>query len=186
MRKLIITENVTVDGVIDAAGDWFGPAGDPEIDESDQLAAIAQQRQAADAFLVGRVTFEEMRSFWPAQADDTTGITNYLNNVSKYVVSTTLTRADWQNTTILNGNLVEEIRGLKDRAGGDIVATGSISLVHQLIAEDLVDEYRLFLYPVVIGEGARLFSGAGVPNLELLETRSFRSGVVLLRYLVAR
>ena len=147
MRKLIVTENTTVDGVIDATGDWFGPAGDPEIDESDQLEVIAQQRQAADALLVGRVTFEDLRSYWPAQVDDTTGITDYLNNVSKYVVSSTLTDPDWQNTTILNGNLAEEIRGLKDRAGADIGATGSIALVHQLIAEDLVDDMRPLAAP---------------------------------------
>lgn len=184
MRKLIVTENITIDGVIDAAGGWFGPAGDPEIDESDQLQALAEQREAADAFLVGRVTFEQMRGYWPEQTNDSSGISEYLNNVAKYVVSTTLTRPDWQNTTILDGDLADEIRALKNQAGRDIVSTGSIALVHDLIAKGLVDEYRLFVYPVVVGEGARLFTGARLPDLELLEARSFRSGVVLLRYRV--
>jgi len=82
MRDLIITENITLDGVIDAAEGWFAPAGDEDVDQSDIIAALAEQREAADAFLVGRTTFEEMRGYWPHQTDDTTGVTDYLNRVS--------------------------------------------------------------------------------------------------------
>jgi hypothetical protein len=88
MRDLIVTENITLDGVIDATEGWFAPAGDEaDVDESDVVDAIREHREAADAFLVGRVTFEQMRGYWPLQTDDATGISDYLNRVSKYVVS---------------------------------------------------------------------------------------------------
>src|SRR3954464_12139912 len=98
MRDLIVTENITVDGVIEAAEGWFGPAGSEDVDESDQIAAIAEQRAAADAFLTGRVTFEQMRTYWPQQTGDDTGISDYLNRVDKYVVSRTLGDPRWEPT----------------------------------------------------------------------------------------
>ena len=104
MRDLIVTENITLDGVIDATEGWFAPAGDDaEVDQSDVADALREQREAADAFLVGRVTFEQMRGYWPQQTDDTTGITDYLNTVSKYVVSSTLREPEWEHTTVLRG-----------------------------------------------------------------------------------
>jgi dihydrofolate reductase len=155
MRDLVVTENVTLDGVIDASEGWFNP-GDADL--SDVLGALEVQREAADAFLVGRRTFEDMRGYWPHQTDDTTGISDYLNAVSKYVVSTTLHDPQWEHSTVLRG--LDEVEALKARSGKDIVATGSISLVHSLAAAGLVDEYRLFVYPVVIGKGERLFPNA--------------------------
>jgi dihydrofolate reductase len=175
MRDLIVTENISVDGVIDLSGGWFDPQA---------------QGGAADAFLAGRVTFEQLRGYWPLQSDDQTGITDYLNQVQKYVVSATLAEPGWEPTTVLRGPLREEITALKSAPGRDIVVTGSITLVHALIAAGLVDEYRLFVYPVVAGQGARLFGGDGagelaglrLADLSLAEARPFRSGVVLLRY----
>jgi dihydrofolate reductase len=132
------------------------------------------------------VTFEQMRGYWPQQTDDTTGITDYLNNVSKYVVSSTLDDPKWDHTSVLRGALEDEIVALKSKSGKDIVTTGSIRLVHGLISAGLVDEYRLFVYPVVIGHGRRLFAdGRGIPKLRLVETRPFRSGIVLLCYRLA-
>jgi dihydrofolate reductase len=187
LRKLVVTENITLDGVIDAGEGWFEPAGDEEVDESDVIAALREQQQAADAVLMGRVTFEQMRGYWPLQTDDETGVTDYLNNVSKYVVSSTMKDPEWERSTVLSGELEDQVRELKDQPGKDIVATGSISLVHELIALDLVDEYRLFVYPVVLGRGARLFEDArGVPALRLVDSRAFRSGVVLLTYAADR
>ena len=188
MRKLVVTENISLDGVIEAKDYWFGPAGDgdpadAENDQSDLVDEIRQQREAADAFLVGRTTFEQMRSYWPQQTDDTTGVTDYLNKVAKYVVSASLEDPDWEPTTILSGPLRDDITGLKAQPGKDIVTTGSITLVHSLIAEGLVDEYRLFVYPVVVGRGEKLFTDAEkMAKLKLLQTRTFSSGVVLLRY----
>jgi dihydrofolate reductase len=185
MRHLIVTENITLDGVIDAAGDWFSVANEAAVDQSDVVAALQEQSRAADAVLFGRVTFEQMRGYWPEQTDDPTGVTDYLNTVAKYVVSSTLDDPQWERTTVLRGGhaFADEIRALKARPGRDIVATGSITLVHQLIAAGLVDEYRQFVYPVVLGRGARLFpEGAEVPRLRLVEARPFRSGIVLLRH----
>jgi dihydrofolate reductase len=184
MRDLVVTENITLDGVIDASQGWFSVVDDPGVDQSDLQEALREQSEAADAVLFGRVTFEEMRGYWPQQTDDTTGVTDYLNRVHKYVVSATLGDPGWEPTTVLAaGELPDALRALKAEPGRDIVCTGSITLVHALIGAGLVDEYRLFLYPVVLGGGRRLFpEGAGVPTLRLVETRPFRSGVVLLRY----
>ena len=185
MRDLIVTENITLDGVIDATEGWFEVAGD-DVDQSDIVEAIREQREAADALVLGRVTFEQMRGYWPLQTDDETGIADYLNDVSKYVVSGSLQDPEWENTTVLRGALIDEIQALKGQNGRDIVTTGSMSVVAALIDAGLVDEYRLFTYPVVLGRGRRLFEDAkDVPALELVETRPFRSGIVLLRYRVA-
>src|SRR5829696_4648643 len=184
MRKLVVTENITVDGVIDATGGWFDPTG-ATVDQSDLIEQTQQHSAAADAFLCGRNTFEAFRSFWPKQVDDRTGVTDYLNRVQKYIVSSTLTDPGWDNSTVLPGPLAEEVTRLKEQPGLDIVTTGSIRLVHGLISEGLVDEYRLFVYPTVVGTGARLFEEAtSVPHLELADSRTFRSGVVLLTYRV--
>jgi dihydrofolate reductase len=182
MRKLIVTQNITVDGVVEATEGWFEPAGDG-ADNSDVLDALREQDKTADGFLVGRRTFVDLRGYWPKQTDDTTGITDYLNRVSKYVVSRTLEEPEWENSTILRGSPRSEVEALKAQPGMDIVTTGSIMLVRDLIAAGLVDEYRLFVYPVVVGRGRRLFADAtDVPRLELLEARPFRSGIVLLTY----
>jgi dihydrofolate reductase len=178
MRDLVVTENITLDGVIEATDGWFNP-GDEDL--TDVLAALTKQREAADAFLVGRQTFVDMRSYWPRQTDDQTGISDYLNAVAKYVVSSSLEDPQWENSTVLRG--LDEVEALKAEPGKDIVTTGSIDLVHGLMAAGLVDEYRLFLYPVVIGRGRRLFADGTPPaNLRLAATQSFTSGITLLCY----
>src|SRR3954465_54538 len=182
MRNLIITENITVDGVIEATENWFGPARTDDADAPDHIAAIGEQMRAADAFLAGRRTYEQMREYWPARVDDdATGVAEDLNRVHKYVVSSTLEDPGWEPTTVLRGE--DDIAALKGTSGGDIVVTGSMTLVHSLVRGGLVDEYRLFVYPVVVGRGTRLFEDATrLPRPPPLETRPFRSGVVLLRY----
>lgn len=159
MRRLVVTENMTVDGVIDLAAGWFDPLP-KDVDRSDINAANAEHRETADALLVGRNTFEAFRGFWPNQTDDPTGVSSYLNAVQKYVVSSTLDDPGWENTTVLRGDLVAEVQELKAAEGREIVATGSVQLVHALIAADLVDEYRLFVFPVAVARGARLFDAA--------------------------
>ena len=181
MRELIVTQNITLDGVIEATDGWFAPAATEDLEDLGE--EIRRQREAADAFLVGRKTFEDMRGFWPLQTDDQTGVTDYLNTVAKYVVSTTLQDPRWEPTTVLRGPVPVDIQALKAEPGKDIVTTGSISLVHELIAADLVDEYRLFVYPTVLGHGRRLFSDDTVTRqLSLVQTLQFKSGIVLLRY----
>jgi dihydrofolate reductase len=183
-RDLIVTENITVDSVIDATGDWFVPSGSEKADEVAEMRAVEEQlRSTADALLVGRLTFEAFRSYWPNQTDDTTGVSDYLNQVAKYVISSTLQEPNWDNTTVLRGDMLDEVRALKDQPGGDIVTTGSVTLVHALNESGLVDEYRLFVYPVVIGEGRQLFAeGSTRRPLELVETHRFSNGIALLRY----
>ena len=187
MRTLAITENITVDGSIEMLTDWFDPQGQGEVDMSDVLEESHRQDSRADALLLGRRTFEDFRGYWPNQTDDPTGITAYLNQVQKYVVSSTLTDPMWDNSTVLTGDPVEEVRALKAQEGGkDIVLTGSISLAHTLIEAGLVDEYRLFVYPVVQGRGRRLFpDGFEIPSLRLTDAKTFRSGIVLTRYVPA-
>ena len=184
MRDLIVTQNITLDGVIEATEGWFDPAGG-EDDVSDLERALRKQREAADALLLGRVTFEQMRGYWPLQTDDTTGITEELNRLQKYVVSATLTDPGWQNSTILTGDPVEEARRLKAMDGLEIDVTGSITLCHALLEGGVVDEVRLWTYPVVQGRGRRLFpDGFQLDRVKLLDARSFRSGIVLTTYAV--
>lgn len=183
MRELIVTQNITLDGVIDMAEGWFDPAGEEGVDQSDVIAAIREQSANSDALLVGRVTFEQLRAYWPLQDDDVTGVRDHLDQVRKYIVSTTLQDPAWERSTVLRGPLLDAVRELKAQPGRDIVATGSLSLMPELVAGGVVDEYRLFVYPVVLGRGQRLFADATtVPRLRLAEARPFRSGVVLLRY----
>ena len=180
--KLVITQNVTLDGVIEAVTDWFSPQGDSD-DTADIAAVLQQQMRDQDGFVVGRRTFEDMRGYWPKQTADTSGITDHLNRVDKYVVSTTIQEPGWEHSTVLSGDPVEEIRALKDRPGGDLGVTGSITLCHALIPAGFVDEYRLFVYPVVLGRGRRLFpDGVDLGSLELVGATPFTSGVVLLTY----
>jgi dihydrofolate reductase len=183
LRTLAITQNITVDGSIEILGDWFDPQGQAEMDNSDLLEELHRQQSEADGFLVGRHTFEDLRAYWPEQSDDSTGISAYLNRVQKYVVSSTITDPQWQNSTVLSGDPVEEVRALKEQPGQDIVVTGSITFCHTLIEAGLVDEYRLFVYPVVQGRGRRLFpDGFECPELRLLEAKAFRSGITCSRY----
>ncbi len=181
MRTLAITQNITLDGAIEMLGDWFDPQA--QADNTDLLDELHRQDSTADGFLTGRRTFEDLRSYWPQLTEDPTGISDYLNRVQKYVVSSTMTDPRWQNSTILSGDPVEEVRALKGQSGQDIVVTGSITLCHTLIEAGLVDEYRLFVYPVVQGRGRRMFpDGYECSGLKLVEAKAFRSGIAYSRY----
>jgi dihydrofolate reductase len=181
VRPLVITQNTTLDGAVEMLGDWFDPTnGDEQV-----LAATRRLSDRGDALLLGRQTFEDFRSFWPKQTDDRTGITDELNRIEKYVVSATLSDPDWQNSTILRGDWPGRVGALKEQPGKEIGVTGSIRLCHALIEAGLVDEYRLFVYPVVQGRGRRLFpEGYELERLRLAEATPFDSGVTLLRYAV--
>jgi dihydrofolate reductase len=183
MRTLAITQNTTLDGSVEMLGDWFDPQGRGGVDNSDLTAELHRQNERSDAFLAGRRTFEDLRSYWPEQSDDSTGVTDHLNEVAKYVVSSTTTDPQWRNSTVLAGDPVEEARALEEAPGRDIVVTGSITLCHALVRAGLVDEYRLFTYPVVQGRGRRLFpDGWEAPRLTLPGHTAFRSGITYARY----
>lgn len=184
--RLVVTENITLDGVVEQneqTGEWFSVASGG-ADTSDVEEALRQMMSEEDAQLHGRKTFEAMRGFWPNQTEDTTGVTDHLNSVDKYVISTTMGDPEWEKSTVLNGPLIDEVRSLKELPGSNLGVTGSISVCRSLIDAGMVDEYRLLLHPVVVGTGRRLFEGNGIDTrpLQLVESRSFRSGIVLLRY----
>ena len=180
MRTLAITQNITVDGSIEMLGDWFDPQ-DANLQDVNEF--MEREDRDNDAILLGRRTFEDFRGYWPKQTDDTTGVTDQLNRIDKYVVSTTITDPEWDNTTVFSGDITEQVRELKSRSGKDIVVTGSITLSHVLIEAGLVDQYRLFQYPVVQGRGRRLFpDGYEIPKLKLLRSQTFASGITYSRY----
>lgn len=185
--KLVITENISLDGVVEQneqTGEWFSVAAS-EADTSDINDALREMMGQEDAQLYGRKTFEAMRGYWPNQTDDTTGVTDHLNKVDKFVLSTTMNDPAWDNSTVLHGDLLDEVRRLKDQPGGNLGVTGSITVCHKLISAGVVDEYRLLMYPVVVGQGRRLFEPTQAPtarNLKLIDTKQFESGVVLLTY----
>ncbi|GAA5144157.1 dihydrofolate reductase family protein [Nocardioides marinquilinus] len=179
----MITQNITLDGSVEMLGDWF----DDQAQADDPALTAENRRQdgAADALLVGRQTFTDFRGYWRDLADDATGVSDYLNGVQKYVVTSTLADddLDWAHSTALRGDVVEEVGALKEAEGRDIVCTGSLSLLPTLIEAGLVDEYRLWMHPVVQGRGRRLFpDGWQAPRLRLLETQSFADGQALLKY----
>lgn len=185
MRTLAITQNITLDGRIEMLDGWFDDQAQGAADNDDLLAENRRQDEAADALLVGRQTFEDFRGYWRDLEGDTTGISDYLNGVAKYVVSGTLTEPDWAGTTVLRGDVVTEVTRLKEQPGQDIVCTGSLTLVPALIEAGLVDEYRLFTYPVVQGRGRRLFpEGHRAGGLRLAESTAFRSGIGYQRWVV--
>lgn len=185
--KLVVTENISLDGVVEQneqTGEWFSVAAN-EADTSDLNEALREMMGQEAAQLYGRKTFEAMRGYWPGQTDDKTGVTDHLNKVDKFVLSNTLNDPAWENSTVLHGELLDEVRRLKDRPGGNLGVTGSITICHELISAGVVDEYRLLVYPVVVGQGRRLFEPTQAPttsNLKLIDTKHFHSGVVLLTY----
>jgi dihydrofolate reductase len=179
VRTLAITQNVTADGAVEMLGDWF----DPTAEDRQVTEAMNRFTERGDALLLGRRTFEDFRGFWPKQTNDHTGITDELNRVQKYVVSSTMTDPKWQNSTILTGDWLARVAELKEQPGGDIGVTGSIRVCHALIEAGLVDEYRLFVYPVVQGRGRRLFpEGFEADRLRVVDVAGFDSGVTLLHY----
>jgi dihydrofolate reductase len=184
MRKIVVGMFMSLDGVIEGpgSGDDFELAGwtDPYWDDGIGETIFASM-MARDAMLMGRTTYESFKNaFSSSPAEDPFG--SQMNSVTKYVVSTTLPTADWENSILIKEDVIEEIRKLKQQPGMDISISGSAGLVHSLMPHNLIDEYMLLVYPVVLGKGKRMFPD-GVPmNLKLAETKSFNTGVVMLRY----
>ena len=180
MRKIVVSEGVSLDGVFDAQsmGQWAQPFSSDEKDEFVRKSVLA-----ADALLLGRVTYDLQAWYWPNQKDDKYGIANHKNSMTKYVVTSTLPQAQWNNSTIINQNVVEEIAKLKQQAGKDILIEGSATLVEALAQAGLIDEYRLMLHPVIVGSGKRFFKdGMGLTKLKLAESKPISLGIVLLIY----
>ena len=179
MRKLVAVELVTVDGVMETPEAWAFSYSNEEMEE-----ANAAGMAASDALLLGRVTYEALAAFWPHQPGGTPMV-DYINGVAKYVVSGTLEEPlGWNNSILIKGDeFAEEINELKRRAGEDITILGSGALVGSLLRDGHLDELRLMVHPIVLGGGKRLFEeGGDSKNLELVDSKTFSTGVLYLTY----
>jgi dihydrofolate reductase len=149
---------------------------------NDELGAFKNSELfASDALLLGRVTYQGFAAAWPSMGGNG-GFGDRMNSIAKYVVSSTLEEADWNNSAVLTGDLVEEVSKLKQQPGQDILVGGSARLAQALMRHHLVDELRLAVYPVVLGSGKRLFDDGGHTGLELVEHQPTSTGVILLTY----
>lgn len=186
MRKIIVLTFLSLDGVMQAPGGpdedpsgnfkyggWTVPYFDEELGKE-----MGSQMKPAD-LLLGRKTFEIFASYWPEHENDWPGI----NQVTKYVVSTTLKNSNWSNSVFINDNVIEEIKKLKEQKGLDFQVHGSGNLIQTLLKHDLVDEFWLKIFPVVLGKGKRLFGDGTIPGAyRLIESKSTPSGVILAKY----
>ncbi|MCC7446816.1 MAG: dihydrofolate reductase [Anaerolineae bacterium] len=175
MRRIVIGEFVSLDGVSEAPEQWTMQHYNDEVG-----GYIASNYVTSDALLLGRVTYEAFAATFATMAGDQA---DAMNNFPKYVVSNTLPSADWNNTTLITGDAIAAITKLKQQPGKDITISGSIMLAQSLMKHNLVDEYALLVYPVVLGCGKQLFpDGMARATLKLIEARPFSNGVVLMRY----
>ncbi len=185
MRKVIVSNFVSLDGFIGGPSgeiDWF--AGDRRKYETEAVAS-PDLFGSVDTMLFGRVTYELMAGYWPTAKPDTDDprIIEAMNSSLKIVFSKSLNQVSWKNTRLVRGDAAEEVSKLKRQPGKDMIIFGSGGIVSALAPKGLIDDYRLFVVPVVLGEGKPLFGGIGSRlYLTLTETKAFRSGLVLLRY----
>jgi dihydrofolate reductase len=174
MGKLVVTEFITLDGVMEDPGGSGGGRGGWafKFDQGDEGAKFKfDELAASDAQLLGRVTYEGFAKAWPTM-EGTGEFGEKMNEMPKFVVSTTLKNPEWNNTTVLSGDLAEEVGKLKAQFAGDILVAGSAELVQSLLARDLVDELHLMVFPIVLGAGKRLFAdGTDTTSLKLVETK---------------
>jgi class 3 adenylate cyclase/dihydrofolate reductase len=185
--KLVVTAFVTLDGIVEAPGFDEHRTGRNawalRVQTDEDQVYNKGQAMSADAFLLGRRTWQIWAAFWPTASGGDPEMTEKMNSIPKYVVSNTLKRADWNNSTILSGDVAAQVAKLKARPGGELLVYGSPDLVDELLRHDLVDEFRLLVYPVILGSGKRLFRDRiDIHHLRLVDSRTFGSGVVLLTY----
>jgi dihydrofolate reductase len=181
MRKLVATEYVTLDGVMEEPGMWSFPFWNEEAMKfkSDELFA-------SDALLLGRITYEGFAKAWPTMTE-AGEFGERMNGMPKYVVSRTVQTLDWNNSHLLTGDVVEAVSNLKQQPGQDILLSGSGQLLRTLMSHDLVDEYRLMLHPIVLGGGKRLFPDESAKTtLRLVDSMPTSTGIVILTYHPAR
>ena len=178
MRKVVAGLFLSLDGVMEAPNEWHFPYWSDEMG-----AVITAQTEAADALLLGRVTYEQFAAYWPTASRDENPLAAFMNDTPKYVVSDTLDKAEWNNSTLIQGNVVEQITQLKQQPGKNINIIGSATLIQFLLQNDLLDELHLLIHPIVVGKGKRLFKdGADQKGLELFESKTFPTGVLSVAY----
>ena len=184
MGRIVVTEFVSLDGVMEAPGggeDYKHGGWTFEIDRGEEGNKFkVDETLGAEALLLGRRTYEGFAAAWPSREGE---FADKFNGMPKYVVSSTLENPEWNNSTVLKGDLVEEVSRLRDTAAGDVYVQGSAQLVQALVEHDLVDELRLMVFPVVLGSGKRLFDGTSdKKRLRLAESRTVGDGVTILIY----
>ena len=179
MRKVVSWLFVSLDGVAEAPDQWQF-----DVFDEDMGAAINSQMEAEDAILMGRVTYQAFASYWPTSTEEP--FASHINQTPKYVVSTTLDKAEWGKwdpPTLIKGNLAKEINKLKKQSGKNIGVSGSPMLVRSLLREDLLDELQLLIHPVVVGRGKRLFTDdVDLKKLQLVDSKVTSKGVAILTY----
>ena len=190
MGRIVVTEFVSLDGVMEApgGGEDFKHAGWTfEIERGDEGDKFKlDETLSSEALLLGRKTYEGFAAAWPSRTDEV-GFADKFNSMPKYVVSSTLENPEWNNTTVLKGDPVEEVSKLRQRPGGDIVVHGSAQLVQTLLEHDLVDELHLMIYPVVLGTGKRLFDETSdKKRLRLTDSKTVGDGITISIYEPAR
>jgi dihydrofolate reductase len=176
VRKIVSGLFISLDGVTESPDQW-------QFDhfDEDMGAYLQEVLDAQDAILLGRVTYQEWAGYWPSSTDEP--FASYINNIPKYVVSTTLDKVEWQNSALIKGDLAQELNKLKQQPGKNIGIAGSPTLVQSLLQDGLLDELQLTIHPVVVGHGKRLFKdGAGLKRLKLVESKPTRSGVLIATY----
>lgn len=181
MRKLWVKAWITLDGVFDAdtMGLWWPPVDEAAVDYAKRLEYIAEEYLRGDTYLLGRTTYEML---WPGWSKDTTSnLGAILHQMNKYVVSNTLTTAPWEGSSIISGNVVEEITKLKQQPGKDIIIDGSATLVQSLMETGLIDEYRFLVQPFIVGRGRRFFPDGMPPTtVKLVESKLLSFGSIAL------
>jgi dihydrofolate reductase len=185
MRRIVVTEFVSVDGVIEDPGGAEGYRHGGwtfKFNDDEGMKYKLDETLTHGAMLLGRVTYEGFAKAWPGMTDEV-GFAEKMNSMPKYVVSKTLMQGTWNNSTILSGDLAQEVTALKEQDGGDLLVHGSATLVRGLTDLGLVDEYRLMVFPIVLGEGKRLFDGVkDATTLRLVDSKPLQSGTVILTY----
>ena len=177
MRKIIAGLFISLDGVVEAPETWHFPYFNDEMGE-----AVAAQAAQSDTMLLGRRTYEDFAAYWPNQSSEEP-FADVMNNTPKLVASTTLDTVEWQNSTLIEGDVVEALTRIKQEPGRDISITGSPTLVRSLLKDGVLDELRLLVHPIVVGRGKRLFSDTDAPiPLRLVDAKTFSTGVMALTY----
>lgn len=176
MGKIVANFFISLDGVVESPDKWHFPYF------NDQMGAvIGKGTETYRSFLMGRVLYEQWSEFWPNQGDEVP-FASFINNVPKYVVSNTLDKATWKNTTIVSGDVAAQLREIKERSEGDIGMSGSATLVRWLLEQGLLDELGLLVHPIVVGHGQRLFEDSPTHPLQLVHDETFETGVLFLTY----
>lgn len=176
MGRIVSNFFISLDGVVESPDQWHFPYFDDEMG-----AAIGAGMETASAYLMGRKLYEEWSAYWTS-ADEDQDFAGFINGIDKYVVSNTLEKADWNNTTVVSGDVAAQLRDITKRTAGEIQMSGSATTARWLLANGLLDELRLLMHPIAVGHGQRLFEDTPTHPLKLVKSETLQTGVLNLAY----